>query len=363
MKGSFKLGSVAGIGVFIHWTFTILIAFIIYFNFRSGYNATQAIWSVLFIVSIFGTVFFHELGHALAAKHFGFKTIDITFLPIGGMARLEKIPEKPFEELVVAIAGPLVNVAFALITRLLISVPESSEEWIAQLSTGVNGANFFLNFYIVNLWLAVFNLIPAFPMDGGRILRALLSFKLNRNVATRIAARLGQFIAVGFIILGFFNNPFLVIIGLFVIMTAQMESEYVESKHILKGYKVRDVTINQYQIIESGEKLKKAIELLLSSQYKIFLIMENGEPVGTLNRDQIILGLANKGEDELIYNIMDRNLIFLDADAFLENVFEAIYSNKTNLMLVTENNLLIGVLDTENLLEFILIKQVEAKSN
>ncbi|MFV5685262.1 site-2 protease family protein [Flavobacterium sp. GB2R13] len=361
MKGSFKLGKVAGIGIFIHWTFSLLILFIIFMNYKSGQNTTQIIWSVVFILCIFITVLLHELGHALAAKNYNIKTEDITLLPIGGLARLERIPEKPLEELIVAFAGPLVNIALAFITAFFISIPDNTDKLMTELSNGVNANNFFLNFFLVNFWLAIFNLIPAFPMDGGRVLRALLSFKLPRNVATRIAARIGQFLAMAFIILGFFTSPFLIFIGIFVIIGAQIEADYTESKFMLKGFKVQDVVMKDYQTIDADEKIKKAVELLLDSQNKNFLITENNIPVGTLNRDQIIMALSKKGDDEFIYNVMDRNLIILVSNSLLENVFELIQQNKSTLMLVMENNQLIGTLDIENLLEFILINEVKIK--
>ena len=127
MKGSFKLGKVAGIGLFIHWTFSLLLLFIIFVNYRSGYNILQITWSIAFILSIFITVVLHELGHALAAKNYGIKTKDITLLPIGGLARLEKLPEKPIEELIVAFAGPMVNLFLALLTSFFVTVPENEE--------------------------------------------------------------------------------------------------------------------------------------------------------------------------------------------------------------------------------------------
>ena len=361
MKGSLKLGTIGGIGIFVHWTFSLLIAFIIYVNYRTGYNAIQIVWSVLFILCVFATVFLHELGHSFAAKLFNIETKDITLLPIGGVSRLETLPEKPKEELIVTFAGPLVNIVLAFITGLFISFPATSEALAQELSVGVNANNFFLNFFIVNIILAVFNLIPAFPMDGGRILRAILSFKFERHVATKIAARIGQFLAMGFILLGFFYNPFLIFIGIFVIMGAQMESKYADSKYSLQGYKVKDVLMKQYLTIDSAEPIKTAVDLLLDSQSKIFLITDNNQPVGTLNRDQIIMALSEKGENVIINSAMNKNLIYLDAETLLEDVFELIYKNKTNLMLIMENKQLVGTLDTENLLEFLLIKGVKSK--
>lgn len=359
MKGSFKLAKIAGIGIYIHWTFSLLILFIIFINYKADQNTVQLLWSLLFILAVFITIILHEFGHALSAKNFNIKTKDITLLPIGGLARLEKIPEKPLEELIVASAGPLVNIALAFITGFFITIPENAEQLMRELADGVNSNNFFLNFFLINFWLAFFNLIPAFPMDGGRILRALLSFRLQRHVATRISARIGQLLAMAFIIFGFFTSPFLIFIGIFVIIGAQAEADYTESKFMLKGFKIKDVVMKNYQTIDLNEKIKKAVGLLLDSQNRNFLILEDGIPVGTLNRDQIIKGLSAKGEEELICNVMDRNLTYLDSESLLESVFELIELHKSRLMLVMENNTLSGTLDVENLMEFILIHEVK----
>lgn len=356
MKGSFKLGNIAGIGIFIHWSFTLLIAYIIYSNYRAGHNAEQIIWSVVFILSIFITVFLHELGHALAAKKYNIKTKDITILPIGGLARLETIPEKPSEELVVAIAGPLVNIALAAITGLFITIPDLKELTV-QLTGGVNQSNFFLNFFIVNIWLAIFNLIPAFPMDGGRVLRAILAMKFERHIATNIAARIGQILALGFIILGFYSNPFLIFIGIFIMLGAQAEAQYTQAKSMLKGYKVKDALMKEYHIIDANETIKRAVQMLLNGQCKNFLVMETNKPIGTLSRDEIIKGLSERGENEIIQNVMNRDLIFLNSDSPLENAYQQAQLNKASLMPVLENNQLIGTLDTENILEFIMVKE------
>jgi Zn-dependent protease/predicted transcriptional regulator len=355
MKGSFKLGNIAGIGIFMHWTFVLLIAFIIYSNYRTGHSAEQILWSVIFILSVFVTVFLHELGHALAAKKYNIKTKAITLLPIGGLAQLETIPEKPKEELVVAFAGPLVNILLALITGFFISIP-NMKELNVQLSGGVSANNFFLNFFIVNVWLAIFNLIPAFPMDGGRVLRALLSMKLERHVATSIAAGIGQFLALGFIFLGFYSNPFLIFIGLFIMLGAQAEVQYTQTKYILKGYKVKDALMRQYQVIDFNETIKTAVQMLLNGQYKSFLVTENNKAVGTLTSSEIIKALSATGETEIIHKVMNKNLIFLNVSSSLESAYEQAIQNKTTLMAVEENNQLVGTLDTDNILEFITVK-------
>ena len=355
MKGSFKLGSIAGIGIFIHWSFTLLIAYIVYSNYRAGHNAEQIMWAVIFILSIFVTVFLHELGHALAAKKYNIKTKDITILPIGGLARLERIPEKPKEELIVAIAGPAVNIALAIITGLFITLPEIKELTI-QLSGGVNQSNFFLNFFIVNIWLALFNLIPAFPMDGGRVLRAILSMKVERHIATKIAARIGQLLAVGFIFLGFYSNPFLIFIGLFIILGAQGEVEMTKVGFMLRGIFVKDIVMKHYETIDENDIVENAVKQLLNGQCKNFLVTSQNNPVGSLSRDEIIEALSNNGNRATIHAVMNKSPLRLSVQEPIEAAYQKMLGNKNGLAIVYDNQQFVGVLDLENILEFIMIK-------
>jgi len=360
MRGSIKIGSVSGVKLYIHWTFIFLIAYVIYSNYKQTQSGEKVLWALLFVMSIFGTVLLHELGHALAAKRFKINTKDITLLPIGGLARLESIPEKPKEELIVAFAGPAVNIVLALITRIFITMPES-EVLVKQLEAGVNADNFFIMFFMVNLWLALFNMIPAFPMDGGRVLRALLAMKFDRILATNIAARIGQVLAIGFIIYGFYSNPFLIFIGIFVMLGAQAEAEFTQAKFSLKGYVVKDILMENYQNIESSDTVKTAVEFLLNSQNKNFLVTEHDHPVGTLSRDEIIKALSEKGDEEIIENIMNKNLIYLNSNTSLEEAYQKSQENKSNLMPVLEHKKIIGTIDLENILEFIMIKEANSK--
>lgn len=355
MKGSFKLGNIKGIGIFIHWSFSLIIAYIIYSNYRAGHNAEQIAWSVIFILSIFMTVFLHELGHALAAKKYNIKTKDITILPIGGLARLERIPEKPSEELVVAIAGPLVNIALAVITGLFITIPDLKELTV-QLTGGVNQSNFFLNFFIVNIWLAIFNLVPAFPMDGGRVLRAILSMKFERHVATNIAARIGQLLALVFIFIGFNSNPFLIFIGLFIILGAQAEVEMTKTGFMLKGMLVKDVVMKNYETINGNDLVETAVKQLLNGQCKNFLVISNGHPTGSLSRDEIIEALSNNGNKATIDTVMNRDVLKLNIKEPIEIAYQKMLANKNGIAVVYDNERFVGVLDVENILEFVMVK-------
>jgi Zn-dependent protease/CBS domain-containing protein len=318
------------------------------------------LWTILFVLSIFGTVFLHELGHALAAKRYNIKTKDITILPIGGVARLEKMPEKPTEELVVALAGPAVNITLALITSLFIQIPEK-EALTKLMLSGVNSETFFLYFFIVNIWLAIFNLIPAFPMDGGRVLRALLSFKLKRHIATEIAARIGQLLAIVFVVVGFSYSPVLIFIGIFIFLGAHGESEMVKTSFLLKNVSAKDFIITKFEELDENETIEKAVELLLNSQSKTFLITSDNKAVGSLSRDEIIKALAENGKSQVIHEVMNRNLTFITGDKPVEELFPVMQANKNGLIIVHENNEFTGIIDWDNLVELIMIRNVMKK--
>jgi Zn-dependent protease/predicted transcriptional regulator len=359
MKYSLSLGKVSGIKISVHWTFLILIAWIVISNMRSGSGAAETAWSVGFILAIFGCVILHELGHAMAAKRYKINTLDITILPIGGIAQLEAMPEKPKEELVVALAGPAVNVIiFAILFPFVRQTSDIDE--LDTLKT-INAENFLPALMGINLWLALFNLIPAFPMDGGRVLRALLGFKLNHSKATRIAASVGQVLAMAFVFLGFFYNPFLIFIGFFIFLGAQSEAMHAQSKFLLKGFTVKDVIMHQIPLIDSSASIKEAANKLLDSQNKVFLVVKDDKPVGTLSRDQIINALAEQGETASVDKFKDNDLLFLEPKMELEKAWSLMQQKKKSILPVLSDGHLIGAVDQENIAEFILIRSVSAK--
>jgi Zn-dependent protease len=226
MRWSLKVASVAGIEVRIHLTFLLFLAWI-WFSYYQVAGLTGAVQGVLFILSLFACVLLHEFGHAFAARAFGIATPDITLLPIGGVARLTRIPDKPWQELVVAIAGPLVNVVIA--AALIFVVHRSAElEQLQYLESP--RVELLSKLASVNVMLVLFNLIPAFPMDGGRILRALLAMALPYAQATQIAARIGQGLAIVFGIFGLFGNPLLIFIAFFIFAGAQQEAAIARAK-------------------------------------------------------------------------------------------------------------------------------------
>ena len=215
MRWSLKATRIAGIDVYIHFTFFLLLAWVAFIHWKQTGSIGATLVGVLFILSIFACVVFHELGHALAAKKYAIRTRDIILLPIGGVARLEKMPDKPVQELWVALAGPAVNVGIAAALAVYLYVSNSFSP--VDQST-MTTAPFLERILSVNIFLVLFNMIPAFPMDGGRVLRALLAMRLAYTRATRISANLGQGIALLFGIFGLFYNPLLVFIAFFVLL-------------------------------------------------------------------------------------------------------------------------------------------------
>src|SRR5258705_1057892 len=240
MRWSLKLGKIAGIRLYLHWTFLLLLAFVFYVDLGEGIGLSGAAQRVIFVVTLFGCIVLHELGHALAARRYGISTRDITLLPIGGVARMERMPREPRQELWVAIAGPLVNVAIAAVLLLA---------WVALQFVPArflaSQAAFLVPLLWANLFLLVFNLLPAFPMDGGRVLRALLAQRLDYVRATRIAARVGQVMAILFVIVGLkIQHPMLMLIGVFIFFGARNEAHIVEVGRNLEPEPARQYTPN-----------------------------------------------------------------------------------------------------------------------
>jgi Zn-dependent protease len=225
MFKSWKIGQLAGIGIHLHWTFFLLPALVVVQVLAGGGAIGAAVNAVVFVLAIFGCVVLHELGHALTARRFGIATRDITLLPIGGVARLDRMPKNPWQELAIAAAGPAVNVAIAvaLIAGLVAGSLLTQTPAAATLA-----GSWFVNLIWINIALVVFNLLPAFPMDGGRVLRSLLAMSMPHLRATKIAASIGQVLAVGLAIVGLFVNPMLTLVALFVFLAARGEARMAE---------------------------------------------------------------------------------------------------------------------------------------
>ena len=231
MKKAFKLGSFTGIGIYVHWTMSLLLGVVFVFALSQGVSMGETLAALVFVGVLFGCVILHELGHALMAKNFGIPTLDITMYPIGGVARLESMPREPRHELLIAIAGPAVNLAIAAVLFVVITATGRS---LALNFFIENDPNVLGSLMWMNLAMVGFNMLPAFPMDGGRVLRAGLATKISYKNATRIAAYVGQGMAVLFAVVAIFPipffttfNPILLFVALFVFTAARQEAAFV----------------------------------------------------------------------------------------------------------------------------------------
>ena len=353
MKWSWKIAEVSGIGVYVHATFLILIGWVALNHWVEARNLAYVFAGVGFILSLFACVVLHELGHALTAKKYGIKTRDITLLPIGGLARLERMPSDPKQELWVALAGPAVNVVVAAAIFVFLQLTGGMEP-LSRLS--VTGGSFFQRILVVNVFLVLFNLLPAFPMDGGRVARALLAMRMDYMRATQIAASLGQGMALIFGFIGLFSNPFLVFIALFVWIGAAQESNLVQVRTALGGIPVSRAMIRDFRRLSPNDSLALAIELVLAGAQQDFPVTEDGQVVGLLTRGRLLVALAQKGQETLVGEVMERNFQVVDSSDMLETAFARLQNCQCPMLPVKHANQLVGLVTTENIGEFIMIQ-------
>jgi Zn-dependent protease/predicted transcriptional regulator len=361
MKWSWRMGSVAGIRVYVHATFVLLIVFLLLLHLQQGLGPLYALRGVLFIVSVFGCILLHELGHALAARKYGIRTRDITLLPIGGVARLERMPEEPLQELWVALAGPLVNVAIsALLFAFMLLTPAAEPLSGLGLATGPFAARLMA----VNIFLVLFNMLPAFPMDGGRVLRALLATRMDYTKATHIAAVIGQGMALCFGFVGIFGNPMLLFIALFVWIGAAQEASMTQMRHALGGIPVSRAMITEFHTLAPSDRLEKAISLTLAGTQQDFPVTEDGRVVGVLTRNNLIRGLQEKGQEGPVADTMERNFQVVEAGEMLATALTRLQACECHTIPVMRGGQLVGMVTSENLGEFLMIESaIEARAH
>ncbi|MEY4133994.1 MAG: hypothetical protein RL386_344 [Bacteroidota bacterium] len=353
MKWSLRIARIAGIDVYLHWTFIILLGWIglsTLANTGIQRGGMAMFWSFMML---FIFVLLHEFGHALMGRRFGVRTSSITLLPIGGVAAMERMPEKPREEFLIAAAGPAVNLVLALVLGAILFFSGTLQFAPRQLFE--LGPDFMQNLLAINIVLFAFNLVPAFPMDGGRMLRALLAMKYDRAKATAIAARIGQFLAIGFVFLGLYFNIWLMFVGIFIYLGAGAEASYEATHSVLARYTVRDALMHKHTVFDAGASIREAIQQLLDGQEKEFLVREEGRLIGSITRDELIAGLSQYGYEGSIGTITNRNLIYLRPDMPLEEVFLEMNQLKIEIAPVMEQDQLLGALNRENIIEMLMV--------
>lgn len=353
MRWSWKLGKYGGIDVFLHTTFLILLGWIALSYWAESRSLAAAVAGVGFFLLLFLCVLLHEFGHALTARRYGIKTRNIVLLPIGGVARLERMPEEPGQELRVALAGPAVNVVIVAVLYALLKTTGGLDSW-ARISL-ISGP-ILQRLMLVNVFLAGFNLIPAFPMDGGRVLRALLAMRMEYTKATQIAASIGQGLAMVLGFVGLFVNPFLLFIALFVWIGAAQEASMVQMKGALGGIPVERAMMTDFRTVEAGAPLRRAVELTLGGSQKDFPVMEHGRLAGILTHRGLLKVLAERGQDVPISEVMERDVRVAHPSEMMEVVFVRLQECDCHTLPVLVDGKLIGLVTMENVGEFLRIQ-------
>ena len=350
-RWALQIGSVLGIPIRIHATFLLIL---VWFGMAAAASSRNVPREIAFVLALFACVLLHELGHAAMARRFGVRTREIVLYPIGGVARLETIPGG-WAELLIALAGPAVNVALAGVCAaalMALDVPQAFRQAMPWQNTGLVQKLFW-----ANITLVVFNMIPAFPMDGGRVLRSVLAIGLGQQRATSIAAFIGQVIAGVFVIGGIFQgNFFLGFIGLFVFLGASQEVAFQTRRHAVAGHTAREAMITTFETLAPQDTLGRAAELLLATHQHDFPVLDAWNRVaGVLPRARLLEGLARSGRDTSVLEVMLRDPVEVTPATDLEAVLSHLQNDPSTPLLVVEDGALRGMVTFENLAEFIVV--------
>lgn len=356
MKWSWKIGRLAGIEVRVHATFFLLVTWVAWGNYAVQDSVEDALAGVLFIALLFGIVVLHELGHALTARRYGVATRDITLLPIGGVARLEGMPENPRHELAVAVAGPAVNVVLAVVLgglALALGV---------DIRPGAATENLLAQLVWINVALATFNMLPAFPLDGGRALRAVLAMRMPAVRATEIAARLGQALAVVLGIAGMFGNVILLLVAVFIWMGARAETGAAQLKDAMSGLTAGQAAIRELHVLAPNDHVGSAVEHALHSFQRDFPVVDHGRAAGVLSHRALLSAVSEGGLDTLVRTLMEPQPATVPPTMGLSKALEALQKAPCRCVLVVEGDgALVGLLTVDAVGELIAVREAARK--
>ena len=355
MSWSVNIGSIAGTAIRIHVTFVLFLVWIFVAGLVTG-SVNDALTTLAFVVLLFACVVAHEFGHIFTARAFGVATPDVTLLPIGGVARLERIPEKPSEEFLIAIAGPLVNVAIGIVLIAVAPTHLSAAHFAAMENPNVSMIDRLAE---VNLFLAAFNMIPAFPMDGGRVLRALLAIKLGHVRATEIAASIGQWTAFAFGFLGLFYNPLLIFIAIFVYLAAASEAQIVSLRAMSRDVPVTAAMVTRFATLTGNEHVDHAVETLLQTSQTEFPVVDSSyRLIGLVGRAEIIRALRELGPSAPVSDVMVKDIPTIDRSHRLEEAFRLLQEKAVPAVGVVDYaGRLIGLVTAETVGEMLMVRK------
>ena len=353
-RWSWKLATVAGIDVHVHGTFLLLMAFLAFGGLVAGQGLEVVARSTFLLLAVFTTVVLHEFGHALMAKRFGVRTQDITLLPIGGIARLEKMPEKPTQQLLVAFAGPAVNIAIALAIFVLLLLTKGQ---VAVETFRYADGSFLAQLMWINVSLAAFNLLPGYPMDGGRVLRALLAMRMPPERATQTAARVGQGVAMLFGLVGLFASPLLIVIAVFVWLGAQAEHSVSTVRVALAGLSVGQGMITDFKTVAPTDPISRAVDLTLAGFQQDFPVMDaQSRLVGVLTHADVLRGLADRGATASVQQTMRGEVETASPSEALDGALTRVHQNVCRVLVVMDKEKVVGLLTPGNVGELIALE-------
>jgi Zn-dependent protease len=347
--GAFRL---FGVPVRLHFTFILLVIFLVVTDLGSQSSGTYG----LFLLGILASVLLHEIGHAVVAARFHVRTMEIVMFPIGGLSRMPRTLE-PAEELWISLAGPMVNLmlAAALFGYMALThqVPVIHPSDLVQPSA----VNVLPRLAFGNLLLAAFNLLPAFPMDGGRVLRALLSYIRPEDHATRVASWMGRMLAISMGLYGLLAGQFmLVFFAFFIYLGAAQESAAAMGRTLTHGIPVRAAMVTEFRTLEHRNTVRDAANLLLSTTQQDFPVLHGDQIVGLLGHNLLLKALAAEGPDAYVAGVMDRDFLAIDPDSDLAEVLPTM-AQAGRCALVMDGDHLLGLLTTDNLSEFLLLRR------
>ncbi len=355
IAGSIGTVKLFGVPVRLHFTFILLLVFLLFIGIGGKQSGAM---TALYIVALFASVLVHEVGHTLVARHYGIRTIEIVMFPIGGVSRPERAP-KAREEMWIALAGPMVNL---LIAAGLLAWMWASSGWVAiEKLREPTDANLVERIAFGNLLLFVFNLLPAYPMDGGRILRSVLALNRPEEEATRVAAGAGQALAILLGLLGLlWGNFMLVFVALFVYLGASQEGSAARGRILTSGYPVEAAMITDLRTLQHGQSIRQAGELLLATSQHDFPVMHGDSVIGLLTRSALVRATLSEGPDAYVSGAMDREFKRFSPELPLSEAMTQLSGPGACALVMDEENRLRGMLTSENLSEFILLRQAEA---
>ncbi|MFQ6130995.1 MAG: site-2 protease family protein [Armatimonadota bacterium] len=358
MAWSFQIGRLFGIPIRVHLTFFLLLAF---FALPAGAKGgpMAGLARALFICALFFCVVLHELGHSLVARKYGVGVESITLLPIGGVSAMERIPDEPRQEFGISVAGPLVSLGVAVVLGAAIYAVGGRQELLSMqilsLEGGWWGIGFFRNLMWTNVLLAIFNMLPAFPMDGGRVLRSVLAQRMDYVRATHIAASVGQAAAFALGFLGLLGNPWLILIALFVYLGAGQEEKQVRVRSLLRSVPVQAAMVSQFQVLSPYNTLEQAVHYASLGYQADFPVVDNERLVGMVTRQAMISGLHERGPWERVGGVMETDFCVVGPGESLTDIYDRLARGKCPIAAVVSDNTVVGIVTPESIQNYMML--------